>query len=483
MLEILVPCIALAIGLLAGCSLRGAARSRPKVVPTADPRSQELLEQLRDLTRSMAADVGQRQELMDQLNDELQLSGDQQPTEVVRVVGKLVRTNERMQQQLQLAEQKLKKQERQIVTHATAARTDPLTTLANRRAFDSTMADVHRAFVADQVPATVVLLDIDHFKSLNDTYGHQAGDEVLRVVGSLLKKEVPERNLLARYGGEEFAIVFPNARFEEVEEVADRARRAIGAHGFTYEGLELHVTASAGIAQLQARETVTAVLGRADEALYASKEAGRNCTHFHDGTGFVRLGGRPRARNGSVATTASSVATYNVGIASPEVFSSNVRRRLADLKSTGTPLCVIYLKIDDLDDVRDRFGAENGVAAHRAVTLMVKAAMRELDHAARYEGDGISLLLPGYTLRGAVNAAEKLCAAIAHCELPKRHGRRQFTVSIGVAEALAGESDRELLNRVRDSLTAARRHGRDCTYVHDGLNCHLVGAGRFSVGL
>ena len=107
--------------------------------------------------------------------------------------------------------------------------------------------------------------------------------------------------------------------------------------------------------------------------------------------------------------------------------------------------------------------------------------MREMDHAARFEGDALSLLLPGCTMRGAVAVAERLRAAAARCELHQRYARRHFTVSIGAAEALADENEDALIDRVRTSLNVARQHGQDCTYLHDGVDLHLIGAGRLSM--
>ena len=119
-------------------------------------------------------------------------------------------------------------------------------------------------------------------------------------------------------------------------------------------------------------------------------------------------------------------------------------------------------------------------AVLRALTLSLKAVMRGIDHAARFEGEALSLLLPGATLRGAIGVAERLRAAASRCELPKRFELRHFTVSIGVAEAQVDEAEDQLIERVRDSLTVAHMHGQDCTYVHDGLDFHLIGVGSVS---
>lgn len=482
MLEIIAICTALAVGIACGWWLRGTEHPSLRLsVPAQDAaHTREMLQRLRELTQDVASDVDRHRALMGQVREELDAAAGQQPTAVLRAVDKLIQFNERMQQQLHTAEEKLQDQARQIVSHSAEAHTDPLTGLSNRRAFDRDLNRAYRAALDHGQPTVVMMIDVDHFKRLNDTYGHQAGDTVLRGIARVLRQHIPEEHLVARYGGEEFAAVFFDASVEEVELIAERARHAVGETRYTFDGLELHVTASAGLAQFAAGETAASLLGRADDALYVAKEMGRDRAHVHNGTVVVPVGTRPQ-RGGRAVAPATPPAAYDVGISSPEVFSSDLRQRLADWKSGGAPLCLLFVQIDDLEQIRQRHGDENCDAMLRALTLTLKANMREIDHAARFEGQALSLLLPGATLRGAVTAAERLRAAAARCELHPRYERRAFTISIGVAEALADENEQQLITRVRDSLTVAHMHGRDCTYVHDGFDFHLVGVGTISV--
>jgi two-component system, cell cycle response regulator len=152
------------------------------------------------------------------------------------------------------------------------ASTDGLTGIANRHTFDETLArEISRASRAGE-DLSLVLMDIDHFKKLNDTYGHQTGDDVLRRVAATLKVTARIYDTPARYGGEEFGVVLPRTAADDAEMVADRLREAIGGSGD-----DPAVTVSAGIATfpLDAADGATLV-GAADEALYASKHGGRN---------------------------------------------------------------------------------------------------------------------------------------------------------------------------------------------------------------
>ena len=154
------------------------------------------------------------------------------------------------------------------------AATDGLTKIANRRTFESTLErEVARAIRTKDV-VSLVMLDIDHFKVLNDTYGHQAGDEVLRNVAFALSCECRDFDTPARYGGEEFAVVLPGCGPEEAHRIAERLRQSVSAAPSVAT-----VTASAGVATYPVHASDADTLVRAaDEALYRSKGGGRDRT-------------------------------------------------------------------------------------------------------------------------------------------------------------------------------------------------------------
>lgn len=159
------------------------------------------------------------------------------------------------------------------------AMTDALTALANRKAFDEQFQRICDDADKSGAPVTLALLDIDHFKHFNDTWGHQTGDQVLRYVASVIGRVGQAPRVGARYGGEEFAMVFPNESAAMVEIVLNSVRDEIGSRELkrrsTNENLG-SVTISAGIAQRRKGEEPAALMERADEALYASKRGGRN---------------------------------------------------------------------------------------------------------------------------------------------------------------------------------------------------------------
>ncbi|MGH2681927.1 MAG: diguanylate cyclase [Actinomycetota bacterium] len=152
------------------------------------------------------------------------------------------------------------------------AETDPLTGLANRRTFDRYLEkELSRARRRGD-PVSLVMIDIDHFKAFNDTYGHQAGDELLQAVARTLSRAARDFDLVARYGGEEFAVILPTCSWEDSLLAADRLRKAVGK-----ARSHAPVTGSAGVASFPAHAADGATLIRAaDIALYESKKAGRD---------------------------------------------------------------------------------------------------------------------------------------------------------------------------------------------------------------
>jgi len=160
------------------------------------------------------------------------------------------------------------------------ATTDGLTNLANRKAFDE---ELERACIeadAQQTSITLAVLDIDHFKSFNDTWGHQTGDQVLRYVASVIGRVGEEPRMAARYGGEEFAVLFPSESMAAVRGQLDLVREEVGSRTLKRRSTNQDlgaVTISIGLAQRFQGEPGASLVERADAALYASKRAGRNC--------------------------------------------------------------------------------------------------------------------------------------------------------------------------------------------------------------
>jgi diguanylate cyclase (GGDEF)-like protein len=171
------------------------------------------------------------------------------------------------------------------------ARTDALTGVMNRRALDLAGQRELAACSRRNSPLAVVAIDLDHFKRVNDAYGHAAGDAALAAAAQLLQRCLRSTDLLARFGGEEFIAVLPDRDGERAQLVAERLRGRMESLRIDYDQRQLNLTASFGLAiaspEPELAETWGDLLRRADDALYDAKRAGRNC---------IRLAAAPAAR-------------------------------------------------------------------------------------------------------------------------------------------------------------------------------------------
>jgi len=157
---------------------------------------------------------------------------------------------------------------------------DELTGLLNRRALDAELnRELERSFRYGSM-FSVTIIDIDHFKNINDTYGHIVGDKVLASLAKILRSRSRKVDIVARYGGEEFCIVYPDTTAEQAFDAVEKARETVASHKFMLKGTRIPVSFSAGVTQAAADDTIEELLSRADKALYIAKESGRNRTHM-----------------------------------------------------------------------------------------------------------------------------------------------------------------------------------------------------------
>tara|TARA_R110002095_G_scaffold213099_1_gene203196 strand:- start:346 stop:1326 length:981 start_codon:yes stop_codon:yes gene_type:complete len=157
------------------------------------------------------------------------------------------------------------------------SKTDHLTQLNNRGAWESDLEKEFHRVKRNKHPCSVVMFDIDHFKKVNDTYGHQAGDEVIRRTSKLLKEMMRKSDIAGRYGGEEFAVILPDTGSANALVFTERLRQRIEMEVVEYEEFKIKITISLGIAELKEDcESYQAWLEQSDKALYVCKESGRN---------------------------------------------------------------------------------------------------------------------------------------------------------------------------------------------------------------
>ena len=200
-------------------------------------------------------------------------------TRLLGSIDKVLKTNHEMENDLAASRYRLEDQAQQLHRSRKEARTDGLCDVGNRKAFEEAIGSMLHQFLTKKISFGLMLVDLDYFKRINDTYGHLAGDEVLVSVGQALKECVRPADIITRIGGDEFAILLKNIDDENVDFVTRRIREAMELYRSNVsvgDALSV-VTTSMGVAVIQEGEAPSSLYQRADKALYKSKERGRNC--------------------------------------------------------------------------------------------------------------------------------------------------------------------------------------------------------------
>jgi diguanylate cyclase len=214
-----------------------------------------------------------------------ELYAGQSPDDMRKLVEELIAATKAMETRTKALEGELQKSSEEVTTLRgklddvrKESLTDPLTGIANRKAFDAAMESAGMA-AGEGEAVTLMLCDIDHFKKFNDSFGHQTGDQVLRLVANCLSENLKGRDTAARYGGEEFGVVLRGIALKDAIHVADQIRLAVQGRKLVKKStgdVLGTITISIGVAQFASGDTVESVIRRADACLYGAKQNGRN---------------------------------------------------------------------------------------------------------------------------------------------------------------------------------------------------------------
>ncbi len=348
---------------------------------------------------------------------------------------------------------------------AQQASTDPLTGLANRRVLDQRLS---QAVVAGG-EGSVLVLDLDAFKRVNDTFGHERGDEVLREVARRLEAHAPQGSTVARLGGDEFCILMPGVVPEQAVEPAQALVAAV-AEPIVGSGSTVQITASAGLAPLTG-DSLGGPLRAADLAMYQVKSGS---------TGPVGMFGPESQswllRSEALVAELARLRADNERLQleahiDPGTGLPNLRWLLEDLpvmaedsRLTGQPFAVVFIDLDHFGALNKYRGDEHGDAALRQVADVLTRACRATDTVYRKGGEELVALLPGTDLDLARRIAERFRAAIEAAAIP--HGGLPHTpvvtASLGVAVSTSDEADAHaVLVRAGHQMLRAKRQGRN----------------------
>src|ERR1700722_13342316 len=244
---------------------------------------QSVISSAREFLASAISDNRTQIEALDEVTSQVQPNSDPRPI-IERLVAELARANARasaLETNFLETTQELDKIRDSLKAAEERSNTDALTGLANRRSMDEFFRSAQIAAMEKDASLSILMIDIDHFKKFNDTYGHQVGDQVLRLVAKVLQDIVGEIGLAARYGGEELIAVLPGYDLAACAEVAEGIRLRISEARLTRRttGQAIaSITVSIGVAQFRLAESAEAMIERCDRSLYEAKRQGRNRT-------------------------------------------------------------------------------------------------------------------------------------------------------------------------------------------------------------
>lgn len=269
-----------------------------EIIKNTDPREQEihdsaqtirsiLLTLATAIQRTEKADSDSSQTLSDVKGviDRMQLPPDlkEAHTILMQEIDRVVSSNSHLKTELASSQGILAEQRKQIENLQTAVRIDSLTQLANRSYFDEKLAEMIKVTQRYNEPFSLMMIDVDNFKTINDTYGHLAGDRILKGVSYKIKESLRSSDFLARYGGDEFALILIKTSSKPAVYVAWKLCMSVRESRFVLDGTPLNVTLSIGVAEAHAHDTEESLLKRADKALYRVKEVGRNSVMLEEG--------------------------------------------------------------------------------------------------------------------------------------------------------------------------------------------------------
>jgi diguanylate cyclase len=277
-------------GNLSDADLQGvyeAYLSPARITDRIDTLGSKVKDEIEQVMSMIDAAAGSANSYTESLADMSQKLGQSKDRDGLRaIIEGLVQTakdmeasNQKLEERLNASKQEISELQENLETVRSESLTDPLTQLANRKYFDTTLQEAITDARARNEPLSLMMTDIDHFKRFNDSFGHLTGDQVLKLVALSVKQNVKGQDTAARYGGEEFAVIFPNTVLRSAITVAEHIRRAVMTKELMKRSTGEHlgrVTVSIGVATLHKSDTVQSLIERTDACLYAAKRHGRN---------------------------------------------------------------------------------------------------------------------------------------------------------------------------------------------------------------
>jgi diguanylate cyclase (GGDEF)-like protein len=322
------------------------------------------------------------------------------------------------------------------------------------------------------------LLDIDFFKRINDTYGHNAGDAVLREFALTVQRQIRESDSFGRYGGEEFLLMLPETTLEEAIVLAERVRVRIEQLVFADISADLKLTVSVGIAEFRVGESIAQTVARADEALYVAKSSGRNrivcygAEHSASEPGAApgKPAGGPFALPEGIAAVRAFAPPQSdplTGVLNRRVVRDRLGHAMERATRNDRMVALMLLNVNNFKEVNDALGYEAGDAILVQTASHVRSCLRESDTIARWGGDEFVVILEDVAVEAdAQQVAEKILNQFA---MPFSVGGREcfVTLSVGIATFPGQDCDIDtLLKRADIAMVGAKAWGENIVQVY-----------------
>ena len=347
---------------------------------------------------------------------------------------------------------------------------DELTGSHNRRHLIKLIEDEREHASHSNTTFSLCLLDIDYFKRINDTYGHSAGDLVLREFALCVQKRIRDTDSFGRYGGEEFLLMLPRTTQEEAHVFAERVRLRVQQLSFSGVSPDLNVTVSIGVAEFRRGESIGQTVARADEALYQAKSSGRNrVVSYGQALEPALLDADGAPAEGSVPPDLFDATRVDelTGLLSRRVLRDRLGHAMARALRNERLVGVMLLNVNKFKEVNEALGYEAGDAILVQTADHVRTCLRESDTIVRWSGDEFIVILEDlWNVADTQQVAEKILDRFA---LPLSVGEREcfVSLSIGIAIFPAPSCDMDaLLKRADVAMTRAKNWGENNVQIY-----------------
>ncbi len=465
----------------------------------------QVLASLEVLAAELAGDIKGHGQRLQKITGGLEGSSDQTAEGVASAATRILEATADVQQRIESAERQITHQAESVQMQAVLTHTDLLTSLPNRRAFEAELERASRQ--GGRTPlATVLFVDLDAFALVNNEYGHQGGDVILRQAAGIVKKLARGRDLVARFCGDTFVVLMNQTTLHDALPVAERVRKALSEAQFSHGTRPLRVSASVGIAQLCPDELRRALTDRVGQALEAAKQAGGNVCFRHDGetchpvssvfqakarqVGEESLSlaalwrdssqpagspSRDELPNGELppdSTSESSTRLSSSKSAEPRqllsgrsLFAGNLSRRLAEWKRGGASVSVAVLRVDQIEEIVGRFGEKGQAFLRQVMGRLMEAASRDMDERCEFEDGLFAMILPGTDEANALAVADRLCSQVRQCKVRMGSDLWNLTASIGVTHCTVTPRVMDIILSAEAAMLAAAEQRGDAVRI------------------